>query len=263
VTLRSNSVEEESVKMSLPAPTRAVDEEEAWGYRPVWVCSQESSDIVGCVEAGIEGMRDGVVGESLEVVEAGFLLCDLTGKGFAVIKEMGFQIVRHQIMAQRRGRKGEAMLLESVVPTGKEALEIAQSVMAVFVVKVEGGVVEALTAVVEEVLAKVFLELLPKSDGARELAIDQEDGEKAAEGLRHHVLDGVCEGVDPFLVVLREATGEAGVTKSQVDDPVVSAEVLKARRSRDGNEEEAKEEAVTGGWMNGVHAADGFGAVGP
>ena len=97
----------------------------------------------------------------------------------------------------------------------------------------------------------------------RELAIDQEDGEKAAEGLRHHILDGVCEGVDPFLVVLREATGDAGVTKSRVDDPVVSAEVLKARRSRDGDEEEAEEEALTSGWMNGVHAADGFGAVGP
>ena len=144
--------------MSLPTPTRAVDEEEMWGYRPVRVCSQESSDVVGCVEAGVEGMRDRVVGESLEVVEAGFLLCDLTGKGVAVVKEMGFQNVRHQIMAQRRWRNGEAMLLESVVPTGKEALEIAQSVMAVFVVKVEGGVVEALTAVVEEVLAKVFLE---------------------------------------------------------------------------------------------------------
>ena len=158
VTLRSNSVEEESVKMSLPTPTRAVDEEEMWGYRPVRVCSQESSDVVGCVEVGVEGMGDRVVGESLEVVEAGFLLCDLTGKGVAVVKEMGFQNVRHQIMAQRRWRNGEAMLLESVVPTGKEALEIAQSVMAVFVVKVEGGVVEALTAVVEEVLAKVFLE---------------------------------------------------------------------------------------------------------
>jgi hypothetical protein len=74
------------------------------------------------VEAGVEGMRDGVVGESLEVVEAGFLLCDLTGKGVAVVKEVGFQNVGHQIMALWRGRKGEAMLLESVVPTGKEAL---------------------------------------------------------------------------------------------------------------------------------------------
>ena len=144
--------------MSLPTPIRAVEEEEVWGYRPVRVCSQESSDVVGCVKAGVEVMHDGVVGESLEVVEAGFLLCDLTGKGFAVVKEMGFQNVRHQIMAQRRWRNGEAMLLESVVSTGKEALEIAQSVMAVFVVKVEGGVVEALTAVVEEVLAKVLLE---------------------------------------------------------------------------------------------------------
>ena len=150
------------------------------------------------------------------------------------------------------------MLLESVVSTGKEALEIAQSVMAVFVVKIEGRIVEALTAVIEEVVAKVFLELLPKSDGARELAIDQEDGEKAAKGRRHHVGGGVCEGVDPFLVVLREATGDAGVTKSRVDDPVVSA-----RRSRDSDEEEAEEEALTSGWMNGVHAADGFGAVGP
>lgn len=46
-------------------------------------------------------------------------------------------------------------------------------------------------AVKEEVLAEVALELLPKSDGARELAIDQEDGQKAAESLRHHVVDGV------------------------------------------------------------------------
>jgi hypothetical protein len=122
------------------------------------MCSRESSDVVGCVEAGVEGMRDGVVGESLEVVEAGFLSCDLTGKGVAVVKEVGSHNVRLQIMAQRRWRNGEAMLLESVVSTGKEALEIAQSVMAVFVVKMEGGVVEALTAVVEEVLAKVFLE---------------------------------------------------------------------------------------------------------
>ena len=111
--------------MSLPTPTRAVDEEEAWGYRLVRVCSRESSDVVGCVEAGVEGMRDGVVGESLEVVEAGFLLYDLTGKGVAVVKEVGFQNVRHQIMAQRRWRNGEAMLLERVVPTGEEALEIA------------------------------------------------------------------------------------------------------------------------------------------
>ena len=51
VTLSSNLVEEESVKVSFPTPTRAVDEEEAWGYRPVRVCSQESSDVVGCVEA--------------------------------------------------------------------------------------------------------------------------------------------------------------------------------------------------------------------
>jgi hypothetical protein len=263
VTLRSNSVEEESVKMSLSTPTRAVDEEEAWGYRPARVCSQESSDVVGCVEAGVEGMRDGVVGESLKVVEAGFLLCDLTGKGFAVVKEVGFHNVGLLIMAHRRWRNGEAMLLKSVVSTGKEALEIAQSVMAVFVVKMEGRIVEALTAVIEEVVAKVFLELVPKSDGARELAIDQEDGKKAAKGRRHHVGGGVCEGVDQFLVVLREATGDAGVTKSRVDDPVVSAEVLKARRSRDGDEEEAEVEALTSGWMNGVHAANGFGAVGP
>jgi hypothetical protein len=114
VTLRSNSVEEESVEVSLSTPTRAV--EEAWGYRPARVCSQESSDIVGCVEAGVEGMRDGVVGESLEVVEAGFLLCDLTGKGLAVVKEMGFQNVGLQIMAHRRWRNGKAMLVESVAP---------------------------------------------------------------------------------------------------------------------------------------------------
>ena len=84
-------------------------------------------------------------------------------------------------------------------------------------------------------------------------------------------MDGVCEGVDPFLVVLREATGDAGVTKSRVDDPVVSAKVLKARRSRDGDEKEAEEEALTSGWMNGIFrgaqgrpdCTDGFGAVGP
>ena len=135
--------------------------------------------------------------------------------------------------------------------------------MAVLVVKGEGGVPEGLTAAVKEVFAEIPLELLPKSDGARELAIDQEDGENATERVRHHVGGGVCEGVDPFLVVLREATGDAGVTKSRVDDPVVSAEVLKARRSRDGDEEEAEVEALTSGWMNGVHAANGFGAVGP
>ena len=31
------------------------------------------------VEAGDEGVRDGVVGHSLELVESGFLMCDLTG----------------------------------------------------------------------------------------------------------------------------------------------------------------------------------------
>ena len=39
--------------------------------------------------AGGEGVRDGVVGDSLELVESGFLLCDLTGEGFAVVKEVG------------------------------------------------------------------------------------------------------------------------------------------------------------------------------
>jgi len=115
VTLSSNSVEEESVEVSLSTPTRAVDEEEAWGYRPARVCSQESSGVVGCVEAGVEGMRDGVIGESLEVVEAGFLLCDLTGKGFTVVKEVGLKNVGLQIMAHRSWRNGEAMLVESVV----------------------------------------------------------------------------------------------------------------------------------------------------
>ena len=60
--------------MSLPTPTGAVDEEEVWGYRPVRVYSPESCDVIRCVEAGGEGVRDGVVGDSLEVVEAGFLL---------------------------------------------------------------------------------------------------------------------------------------------------------------------------------------------
>ena len=101
-----------------------------------------------------------VVGESLEVVEAGFLLCDLTGKGFAIVKEMGFQNVVLLIMAHRRWRNGEAMLLESVVPTDKEALKIAQSVMAVFVVKVEGRIVEALTAVALPMYVAICVALL-------------------------------------------------------------------------------------------------------
>ena len=70
-------VEEESVEVGFPTPPRAVDEEEIWWYWPVWVCSPESSDVVGCVETGCEGVRDGVVSDSLEVVEAGFLLCDV------------------------------------------------------------------------------------------------------------------------------------------------------------------------------------------
>ncbi len=45
VTLRSNSDEEESVKVSFPTPTRAVDEEEVWGYMPVRVGNPKSSDI--------------------------------------------------------------------------------------------------------------------------------------------------------------------------------------------------------------------------
>jgi hypothetical protein len=106
------------------------------------MCSCESSDVIVGMEVGVEGMGDGVVGNSVEVVEARFLLCDRMGEDFAVVKEVGLNNVRQQIMLQRRWRDGEAMLLESVVPTGKEALEIAQSVMAVFVVKVQGGVAE-------------------------------------------------------------------------------------------------------------------------
>jgi hypothetical protein len=108
--------------VGFPAPTRAVDEEEIRWYRPVRVCSPESGDVVGCVEAVCEGVRDGVVSDSLEVVEAGFLLCDLPGEGFAVVKKVGLQKIRLQVMARRKWRNGEAVLLETVVPTGKEAL---------------------------------------------------------------------------------------------------------------------------------------------
>jgi hypothetical protein len=69
------------------------------------------------VETGGEGVRDGIVGDSLEVVEPGFLLRDLTGKGFAVVKEMRLHTVWFKVMAQRKGWNGEAMLLERVVPT--------------------------------------------------------------------------------------------------------------------------------------------------
>jgi hypothetical protein len=134
--------------------------------------------------------------------------------------------------------------------------------MAVLGVKLECGVPEALTAAMEEVFAEILLKLLPKSDGARELAVDQENGEKAAERLRHHVANGVCEGLDPFLAVLCEATGNAGVTKSRVEDTVVSAKVLKTRGARHGEEEETEEEAIASGWMDGEHAGHGFGAVG-
>ena len=104
---------------------------------------------------------------------------------------------------------------------------------------------------------------MPHRDGARELTIDQEGWKKAAQSLRYRVCGGFSQGIDPFLVVLREATGDAGVAESRVEDPVVCAEVLKARGSRHGDEKEAEEEAITSGWMDGVHAADGFGAVGP
>lgn len=40
------------------------------------MCSREGSDVVVGVEVGVEGMGDGVVGNLLGVVEAGFLLCD-------------------------------------------------------------------------------------------------------------------------------------------------------------------------------------------
>ena len=96
------------------------------------MCSPESSDVVRCVEGGSEGVCDGLEGDLLEVVEAGFLLRDLTGEGVAVIKEMRLRNVRVKVVAQRKRRNGEAMLLERVVPADKEALEIAQSVMAVF-----------------------------------------------------------------------------------------------------------------------------------
>jgi len=137
------------------------------------------------VETAVEGIRDEDVGQSLEVVEARYLLCDRLGKGLAVVQEVGFDNIRLQAMEQRRWWNGKAMLLECVGPTGKEASEVAQSVLAVFVVELEAVIVKALTAAVEEVIAEVLFESLPKSDGARELAIGQECGEKAAQGLRH------------------------------------------------------------------------------
>jgi hypothetical protein len=114
----------------------------------------------------------------------------------------------------------------------------------------------------EEVLTEIQLELRPKSDGVRELAIDQECGKKTAERMGHPELDGVGEGLNPFLVILCEATGNTGVTKSRVKNPIVSAEVLIAGGARDGEEEETEVEAIASGWVGGVHTADGFGAVG-
>jgi hypothetical protein len=46
-----------------------------------------------------------------------------------------------------------------------------------------------------------------KSNSILEVAIDQEDGEKVAKSLRHHVEDGVCESLDPFLFVLCQVLG--------------------------------------------------------
>jgi hypothetical protein len=77
------------------------------------MCSCESSDVIVGMEVGVEGMGDGVVGNSVEVVEARFLLCDRMGEDFAVVKEVGLNNVRQQIMLQRRWRDGEAMLPES------------------------------------------------------------------------------------------------------------------------------------------------------
>ena len=108
----------------------------------------------------------------------------------------------------------------------------------------EGGVVEALTAAEEEVLAEVPLEMLPKTNGTRKLAIDQEDTKKATGSLRHHVVDGIWETPNPFLVVLRAATGDAGVTRSRIDDPLESAEALKACGTRHVDEEETEEEPI-------------------
>ena len=49
--------------MGFPAPTRAVDEEEIRWYRPVRVCSPESSDVVGCLRCdvvfgGLNGLHE-------------------------------------------------------------------------------------------------------------------------------------------------------------------------------------------------------------
>ena len=215
------------------------------------------------METAVEGMRDGGVGQSLEVVEARFLLCDRLGKGVAVVQEVGFDNVRLQVMEQRRWWNGEAMLLERVGSTGKEALEVAQSVLAVFVVELGGRDPEGADGGGGGSRRRGPVRIAPKSDGARELAIGQERGEKAAQGLRHPDLGSFFEGLDPFRVVLRETTGDAGVTKTGVDGSLVGTEVLKASRPRDRDEEKAEEETVTRGWMDGVHAADGFGVIGP
>lgn len=181
------------------------------------LCSPERVDGLGCVEGVCESVLDGVIRHPLEVVEPGFLLSDLTGGSVTVVKKVRAQDVGHLVRLMRRGKNGEAVLLKGVFSAGQEPLEVANSVMAVLVIEMESWVVEALTAMVEEVFTEVPFEFFPMCKGARELAIDQEDGKKAAKSLRHHVLDSVCEALDPFVVGLREATGDTRITKSRVD----------------------------------------------
>jgi len=82
-------------------------------------------------------------------------------------------------------------------------------------------------AAVEELLTHttVTFGLFPIYKGARELAINQEYGKKAAKSLSH-VLDSVCEALHLFLSGLRETTGDTRITKSRVDNPGIGEEVV-------------------------------------
>ena len=99
----------------------------------------------------------------MEVVEAKHQGCYFEGERVAVVEKVraedGIMVVEAAVGRWRRN--GEVVLFEGVVSAGKELLEMAESLEAVFVVEGEGGVLKELAPLVEEKFGEIVLEALP------------------------------------------------------------------------------------------------------
>jgi hypothetical protein len=255
-------LEEKTVKVGLATTAGAVHHEEVRGDSRT-----DGGEVVDDIVVGVKGVGEGVgdrvPGLSLEVVEARHQGCYFGGESVAVVEKVRAEDVVMLVEATvgRRRRDGEVVLVEGVVSAGKELLEVAEGLEAVFVVEGEGGVLKEVAALVEEVFAEVVLEALPERAGASELAINEEGREETAECGRNVELDGFLDASDPFLVGFGKAPGNAGRAESGVEDPVDSLKVIEAGRAGDIEEETTEEEAFPGSRHHRVHTPNGLGIV--